>query len=163
MIENLSGGQPNYEVDFGSIDTQTGISFLFHEGAMPFSFAKDTKNISLVPAGTSMGLFQGKETSGVAIQGATKEGPITASKITANPLNGKMGLLILQGSSVSPPGQTFPGLSNFFIRFQCNPPEMVKVMTEEGFGHHLVLTFAQIKDELEYFSRVSGMKKIVPD
>ncbi|MCD6574055.1 hypothetical protein J7K97_00050 [Candidatus Aerophobetes bacterium] len=161
LIQSLCGGQPNYEVDFGSIDTHTGISFLFHEGAMPFSFA-NKKNISLVPAGTSMGLFQGKQTSGVAVQGAGKEGLITASKITANPLYGKMSLLILEGEAISPQ-QIFPGLSNFFVKFNCDASEMVDIMTGEGFEHHLVLTYAQIREELGYFCEMSQIKRIVPE
>lgn len=160
LIQTLCGGQPNYEVDFGSVDTHTGVSFLFHEGAMPFSFA-DKKNISLVPAGTSMGLFQSKETSGVAVQAVGKKGLITASKVTANPLDGQMSLLILEGESVSS-DQVFPGLSSFFVKFNCDSLEMINVMTREGFEHHLVLTYAQIREELEYFCEISGMKRVVP-
>jgi len=162
LIQNFCGGQPNYEVDFGSADAQTGISFLFHEGAMPFSFASDAKSIFLVPASTSMGLFQGKETSGVAIQGAAKEGLITASKITANPLDGRVAMLILRGKVIAPE-QIFPGLSNFFIKFDCNVSEMIDVMTNEGFEHHLVISYSQIRKELEYFAQISGIKKIIPE
>ena len=110
-----------------------------------------------------MGLFQGRENSGVAIQGAAKEGLITAAKITANPLNSQTALLILQGKAISPPGGIFPGLSSFFLRFDCNASAMVDLMTTEGFGHHLVVTYAEIKEELGYFAEMSGMRKVIPE
>lgn len=162
LVENLCGSQPAYQTDFGSVNEDTGVCFLFHEGAMPLSFASDVRNIALVPARTSMALFHGREAAGVAIEAVGKEGFITASKISANPLSGHTAMLILQGKAVSPPGDIPPGRSSFYVRFDCSTSNMVEVMTEEGFEHHLVLTYAQIKEELEYFSEISGIKKVVP-
>ncbi len=163
LVENLCGGQAAYETDFGSANSETGVSFLFHEGAMPLSFANDAKGIALVPARTSVLLFHGRETSGVAIEAVGKEGFITGSKIKANPLSGQTAMLILQGEAVSPPGSIPPGRSSFYVRFDCNISNMVEVMTAEGFEHHIVLTYAQIREELEYFAEISGMKKVVPE
>lgn len=164
LVQKYCGGKLSYNLDFGSIDASTGISFLFHEGAMPLSFVKNIKNINLTPADTSTGFLDNKEITGVSIEAFGKEGLITASKITANPLNSKIAMLILQGKVIAPPIKEVPkGLSSFYVSFSCNNLNLINTMVKEGMEHHLVISYSQIKEELEYFCEIKGIKKLIPE
>jgi len=138
----------------------TEIVEFLHEGAVPFSLVKSPKDITLDYANVSVADFQGKK-GGVSVQGAIKPGEVTISKLMGNTVAGELKMLITRATVVEPPRPVGEGFGSAFVKFYNPIESVVDRLVEEGFGHHLILTYGDVVAELQGLCKIWGVKKVL--
>jgi len=140
-------------------DLVQNICVLSHEGAISFSLVDNLNKITLTHA-VSVEKFHGRR-SGVSVQGVAKPGRVTIAKIGGNPLNGSIKMIVTQGEVIKSNDSHGTGLSKVYVKPDIGVKQLIDTWIEEGFEHHIVLTYGNLAAELEALCDIWQIEKVV--
>ena len=112
---------------------------LFHCSNLPISFFKDTK-MTIHPIISDL---KGDEVSFGAIQGRIKTKPCTLLRLDTDDVFGEIKGILTEGNFTEDPLNTFGG---FGIIEVSNLQELLKIICEEGFAHHVAASLNEVGD-----------------
>jgi L-fucose isomerase-like protein len=127
-------------------DVEKNTAILQHNCEAPFRLAKSLKDITITYTGF-VEWFGGRK-GGANIQLELKPGKVTIAKIDGRPINGRIRAMITTGHIDASPYPPVDGVSRGYIKFDCSVKELVDTWVTRGFGHHVVLSYGDHKDEL---------------
>jgi len=155
LILQIASGTPSAILDWNNnYGDDPNKMVLFHCSNLPISFFKDTK-MTIHPIISDL---KGGEVSFGAIQGRIKAKPCTLLRIETDDLFGEIKAIITEGNFTEDPINTFGG---FGIIEVPNLQELLGVVCEEGFAHHVAASLNSVGDIVnEALSKYLGYKII---
>jgi L-fucose isomerase-like protein len=148
LIQALTG-EPAHFGEILEIDPQANTIVTSHCGCAAPSLAADPAQIELVP----VRIWE----RGVCIRFPAKAAP-QATYVNLVGRKGNYRLCAASGSAVGS-GMVFEGNPVKF-RPDCSWQALLRAIDEHGFGHHWMMGYGGIVQELRYFCRLSGMKGV---
>ncbi|MBY8984635.1 MAG: fucose isomerase, partial [Candidatus Lokiarchaeota archaeon] len=106
---------------------------------LPISFFKDTK-MTIHPIISDL---KGDEVSFGAIQGRIKTKPCTLLRLDTDDVFGEIKGIITEGNFTEDPLNTFGGFGIIEVN---NLQELLKIICEEGFAHHVAASLNEVGD-----------------
>ncbi|MHA1931542.1 MAG: L-fucose/L-arabinose isomerase family protein [Promethearchaeota archaeon] len=138
LILQIASGSPSAILDWNNnYGDDPNKMVLFHCSNLPISFFKDTK-MTIHPIISDL---KGEEVSYGAIQGRIKAKPCTLLRIDTNDLFGEIKAIITEGKFTEDKINTFGGFGIIEIP---NLQELLKLVCEEGFAHHVAASLNDV-------------------
>ena len=122
-------------------DYESGTILLGHDGPFHLAIA-DGK-----PVLRGLGLYHGKQGSGVSVEAKVKTGPITNLNCTQTP-DGRLKFIITEAESTDGPIMTI-GNTQTPVRFRKSPDEYMDEWFRESPTHHFAMSVGRNASELE--------------
>jgi L-fucose isomerase-like protein len=145
-------GNPPAVLDIDSGNIERNILILWHCGHLATSLAESPMNIAITPP-----LYEGE----VMGPGAVLFFPIKPGRVTIASLNAKGDrMLITTGEALKVEKNKGSGAYSE-IKLDSDLVEVLRVMAENGFGHHLCVVHGDIKTELEVICKILKISAIV--
>jgi L-fucose isomerase-like protein len=148
LIQALTG-QPAHFGEILDIDPQANTIVTSHCGCAAPSLAADPAQIALVP----VRIWQ----RGVCIRFPAKAAP-HATYVNLVGRKGNYRLCAASGAAVGS-GMVFEGNPVKFLP-DCSWQTLLRAIDEHGFGHHWMMGYGDVVQELRYFCRLSGVKGV---
>ncbi len=149
-----------YVGELAHADLAQNTCVLLHEGAISFSLVDNLNKITLNHAVLSVEKFHGRK-GGVSVEGVAKPGRVTIAKIGGNPINGSIKMIITQGEVLSSSDSYGTGLSKVFLKPDIGVKRLIDTWIDEGFEHHTVLTYGNLRAELEALCDIWQIEKVI--
>jgi len=147
MLSSLTGS-PVHNTDL-LIPYKEDNSILFsHCGSGGFSLAEDKEKISLSPVRLA--------NKGVCVLFPAKPGPVTLVNLVGRKDTYRM--CIVKGEAVKTE-MVFAG-NPVRVRFPIPVNKFLDIVAENGFGHHWMIGYGDVKEELEDFCKLVGLRYI---
>ncbi len=148
LIQTLTG-EPAHFGEILEIDPQANTIVTSHCGCAAPSLAADPAQIELVP----VRIWE----RGVCIRFPAKAAP-RATYLNLVGRKGNYRLCAASGAAVSS-GMVFEGNPVKF-RPDCSWQALLRAIDEHGFGHHWMMGYGEVGQELRYFCRLTGLKGV---
>jgi L-fucose isomerase-like protein len=123
---------------------------LYHAGEAAFSLASGINDIALVPSNNNA----------VDLQITLKPGRITVAKLTSFPGEKSLRMLISAGE-VLPAKDLVSGRAAALIKPDLKLEEFFNILTKEGFEHHTLIAYGDVKQEFIDFCNLMGIETII--
>ncbi|HET7474543.1 MAG TPA: hypothetical protein VFJ97_00795 [Dermatophilaceae bacterium] len=137
LLEALGSGT-TYLVDTVDLDADANVVRVWHCGAAATSLAAD-------PAQATQSVHCNRKI-GVAGNFPLRTGPVVLARLTENPADGGLRLLIAAGESLPEPNR-FQG-NTAAVRLETPAAELVQTLVSGGFPHHTVLSWTDVRPAL---------------
>jgi L-fucose isomerase-like protein len=140
LILQVASGTPSAILDWNNnYGDDPNKMVLFHCSNLPISFFEDTK-MTIHPIISDL---KGDELTFGAIQGRIKAKPCTLLRVDTDDLFGEIKVIISEGNFTKDPLNTFGG---FGIIEVPNLQELLRLVCEEGFAHHVAASLTDVGD-----------------
>ena len=140
LILQVASGAPSAILDWNNnYGDDPNKMVLFHCSNLPISFFKDSK-MTIHPIISDL---KGDEITFGAIQGRIKTKPCTLLRLDTDDVFGEIKGIITEGNFTEDPVNTFGG---FGIIEVSNLQELLKLICEEGFAHHVAASLNEVGD-----------------
>jgi L-fucose isomerase-like protein len=151
LVQTLTG-EPAHFGEILDIDPVANTIVTSHCGCAAPSLAADPAQIELVP----VRIWE----RGVCIRFPAKAAP-EATYINLVGRKGNYRLCAAAGSAVTSE-MVFEGNP---VRFRpdCSWKKLLQIIDEHGFGHHWMMGYRNVTDELRHFCRLAGIKGVFPE
>ena len=145
MVLSYLTGEPVHNTDLLNPDTKNSVVFS-HCGSGDFSIAKDKSGIRLCPVRL--------QNCGVCVVFLPKLGDITLVNIVGRKDTYRISAIeaYSQGTKM-----VFPG-DPVSARFDISVEKFLGVIAKNAIGHHWMIGYGKVLDEIKYFSDVVGVK-----
>ncbi|MFP7253227.1 L-fucose/L-arabinose isomerase family protein [Terribacillus goriensis] len=134
-------------------DYAEGTILLGHDGPFHIAIAKDK------PILRGMGLYHGKQGTGVAVEAKVKAGPITTLNVTQT-VEGKVKFIISEGKAIDGPIMQI-GNTQTHISFDEHPDAYMTRWFKEAPTHHCALAIGHIASQLEKISILLDIEYVI--
>ena len=149
LVLQWLGGSATYTGDFTSVVPDSNVIELSHCGAAPLSLAERPSAVQ-VRSHMRTGM-------GTQMEFPLKHGRVTLAKLR-RPDPQTLKMLITDGEVVETPQ---PRGNTADIRLAYPVGNLIDVVVSEGFEHHMILTYGNVKQELIDFCDFAGIARIV--
>jgi len=140
LILQIASGRPSAILDWNNnYGDDPNKMVLFHCSNLPQSFFKDT----IMTIHPIISDLKGEGVSFGAIQGRIKAKPSTLLRIDTDDLFGEIKAIITEGNFTEDRINTFGGFGVFEVP---NLQELLKLICEEGFAHHVAASLNDVGD-----------------
>ena len=144
LLAELSGGHVNC-TDILNPDPDGNTILFAHCGNTGFSMAEDPGGIELCPVRIME--------QGVCARFTCRPGTVTAADLVGH--GGTLRMSVMTGEAVSC-GMEFPG-TPVKIRFRKPVLEITQEIVEKGCGHHWMVTYGDLAEQLEAYCKLTGI------
>ncbi len=144
IIHQLTG-EAVHNTDLLAVNEREGTLVLSHCGSGGFSLASQPEDISLAP----VRLVQ----QGVCVLFPGRPGPVTMVNLVGR--RGTYRMCVIEGEAV-PAEMVFPG-NPVKVRIQVDVAKLLKGIAENGFGHHWMIGYGQVGEELARLGKLLGI------
>lgn len=121
-----------------------------HCGCCPLSLAASRSQVAIAP----VRLFE----KGACVRFPVKSGPVTFVNLVGR--RGTYRVCAVQGEAVET-GMIFEG-NPVKIRVQIPVRDFLEIINKNGFGHHWMMGYGHVVEELKYFCKISGLRGFFP-
>ncbi len=149
LLEALGSGT-TYLVDTVDLDVGANVVRLWHCGAAATSLAAD-------PSDARQDVHCNRKV-GVAGNFPLRTGPVVMARLTEDPAQGGLRLLIASGESLPEPNR-FQG-NTAAVRLDTPAEEFVQTLVTGGFPHHTVLAWTDVRPALRTAADLLGIPVI---
>ncbi len=141
ILQWINNNQHAFGSDFVAADIEKNTGVLWHCGLAPLSMAN--------PADQPRGTIHSNRRVPLLMEFTLKPGPVTLARI--NQSTGQLRLIVGKGEMLSSP-RSFSGTSGV-IRFERPVQAVLDTMMNEGFEHHISLTYGDHNQALLTFAK----------
>jgi len=141
-------GEPVHNTDLLAVYKEDNSAVLSHCGSGGFSLAQNVADITLASVRLAG--------EGVCVLFPAKPGPITMVNIVGR--KGTYRLSVIEGEAVETE-MVFPG-NPIRVRFPLPIADVLERIAEEGIGHHWMVGYGHVREELVEFCKLVGVKCI---
>jgi len=135
------------------VDYVDGTILLGHDG--PFHIAiSDGK-----PILRGMGLFHGKQGTGVSVEAKVRKGPVTTLNLTQT-IEGRLKFIISEGESTDGPIMHI-GNTQTPVKFKNNPDDYMEHWFMEAPTHHLAMSIGHNRSLFEKVAELMNINKVI--
>jgi len=159
LVLKLLAEKPIWLGEFESVDLKRNCALLLHSCEAPFDLARSPKEITLTNTGC-VEWFKRKK-GGVNVQLELKPGRVTIAKISGRPINDKIKAIVTSGEVMRSPKSPSEGTTRAYVKFDPPLKTLIDTWIKEGFEIHMLLAYADVKDELFALFDLLGIEKIV--
>jgi len=159
LVLKLLAEKPVWVGEFESVDLKKNSALLLHNCEAPFDLASSREEITLANTGF-VKWFRGKK-GGVNVQLELKPGRVTIAKISGRPINDKIKAIVTSGEvmrSTKPPSG---GTTRAYVKFDAPLKTLIDTWVKEGFEHHMLLAYSDVKEEILALCDLLDIEKIV--
>jgi L-arabinose isomerase len=151
ICDILGVGGSYSEIVVVDYDDQTIL--LGHDG--PFHIAiSDGK-----PILRGMGLYHGKQGTGISVEAKVKRGPVTTLNVTQT-YNGKLKLIISEGESTDGPIMKI-GNTQTPVKFSLHPDEYMEKWFQEAPTHHCAMSIGHNSRQFQKVAELLNLESVV--
>lgn len=135
--------------EYYAMDYQEDLILMGHDGPGHIAIAEGKTKVK------PLRVYHGKVGSGLSVEMAVKNGPVTLLSVVEDTRGGLL-LLVAEGSSV--PGPILQiGNTNSRYKFDCGAKRFVEAWNEQGPAHHCAVGIGHISAKLEKFAKILGL------
>jgi L-fucose isomerase-like protein len=142
----LLTGEPIHNTDLLAVHEEDSSAVFSHCGSGGFSLAEHTSDISLEPVRLA--------NKGVCVLFPGRPGEVTLVNLVGR--KGTYRMCIVGGEAVKTE-MVFPG-NPVRVRLPVNTEEFLKIISREGFGHHWMIGYGDLREELVEFCGLTGLR-----
>lgn len=139
-------------VEWGMYDVKENAMLMVHHGAGTPKMAKSNCDVCLTPTGEKWG-FKG---TGASFRFMGKPGPVTITSIIHDLDDWR--LLISKGQALDVPCRPYFG-QQFMVQVDMPVRQYLESLCRQGVTHHAILSYGDIRPNLEQASRLMGLKQ----
>jgi len=152
---------PMFFGELAFADFERNLIALIHTGHPSLSIMKNPKDVKITPAVVEVQDFLGKK-EGVSLEGELRDGRITLTKISGRPMEDKL-KMVVTGAQIQEGRNPFPGqgFTYAWIRPDCDARQLLDTLIREGFGHHMVIGYGDIREELDALGDILDIKRVI--
>jgi|GEM_PF-5516088 len=153
-------GKSVYIGEIDAVDPERNVAFFCNDGSIAFSLAKGSKDIVLTDGDILVMLSCGRK-EGLNLRFAVKPGRVTIARLSGHPTRDrlKMGITCGEVIEILPP--PVGDIRTAHVKFDVPLPELMNTWIAEGFGHHMAIVHADIKDELSFLCDILKVEKVI--
>ena len=159
LILKLLAEKPVWVGEFESVDLEKNSALLLHNCEAPFDLARSHEEITLTNTGF-VEWFRGKK-GGVNVQLELKPGRVTIAKISGRPIDDKIKAIVTSGEVMRSPKPPSRGTTRAYVKFDTPLKTLIDTWVKEGFEHHMLLAYADVKEEISALCDLLDIEKIV--
>jgi L-fucose isomerase-like protein len=141
ILQWINNNQHAFGSDFVAADVEKNTGVLWHCGLAPLSMAN--------PKDQPRGTIHSNRRVPLLMEFTLKPGPVTLARL--NQSTGQLRMVVGRGEMLSAP-PSFSGTSGV-IRFECPVQAVLDTMMNEGFEHHVSLTYGDHYQSLLAFAK----------
>jgi len=153
----------NKAMFFGELafaDLERNLACLIHTGHPSLSIVDDPAKITVTPAVVEVQDFLGKK-EGMSFEGQLKPGRITLTKISGRPVEDELRMVMTSGEIVRGENPFLgQGFTYAWIKPDCGVRKLFETLVKEGFGHHMIVGYGDIREELDALGEILGIRRI---
>ena len=142
----LLTGKPIHNTDLLAVYEEDNSAVFSHCGSGDFSLAEHSSDISLKPVRLA--------NKGVCVLFPGKPGKVTMVNLVGR--KGTYRMCVVGGEAVKTE-MVFAG-NPVRVRLPVNTQELLKIIAREGFGHHWMIGYGDVKEELAEFCALTGLR-----
>ncbi len=159
LVLKLLAEKPVWVGEFESVDLKKNSALLLHNCEAPFDLARSREEITLANTGF-VEWFSGKK-GGVNVQLELKPGRVAIIKISGRPVDDKIKAIVTCGEVMRSPKPPSGGTTRAYVKFDAPLKTLIDTWVKEGFEHHMLLAYADVKEEILALCDLLGIEKIV--
>ena len=153
--------KPMFFGELAFADLNKDLVCLIHTGHPSLQIVDDPKKMKVTPAVVEVQDFMNKK-EGISFEGQLKPGRITLTKISGRPIGDELKMVIALAEIVKGKNPFLgQGFTYGWIKPDCGAKQLLQTLVKEGFGHHMIVGYGDIKEELDALGEILGIKRIV--
>jgi L-fucose isomerase-like protein len=159
MILKLLTGKEAWMGELQRVNREENTAILVHYDP-PLSLAETPSDITLTTS-TMIDLYGGRK-GGVSVQLPLKPGRVTIAKLSLRPDDDKIKMIVSSGEIIALRKiATFVGQSNAVVKLDPPIEKLIDIWIDEGFEHHMLLGYGDVRNELDALCQILGIEKIL--